>query len=81
MVHSSHMERREAWSASPGVFLCIKGVLMQQSFLFNAGSLIVAKDATQQNVQLLVLVTLLGQGIGLRVFLPRWGKGEAGAEL
>jgi monovalent cation:H+ antiporter, CPA1 family len=25
-----------------------------------------------------VLVTLLGQGIGLRVLLPRWGKGEAG---
>jgi CPA1 family monovalent cation:H+ antiporter len=25
-----------------------------------------------------VLVTLLGQGIGLRVLLPRWGKGETG---
>jgi CPA1 family monovalent cation:H+ antiporter len=25
-----------------------------------------------------VLVTLLGQGIGLRILLPRWGKGETG---
>lgn len=25
-----------------------------------------------------VLVTLPGQGIGLRILLPRWGKGETG---
>ena len=43
---------------------------MQQSFLFNAGSLIVAKDATQQNVQLLVLVTLLVQL--QETFCARW---------
>jgi CPA1 family monovalent cation:H+ antiporter len=66
-------ERREGWSASPGVFLCIKGVFMQQPFSLSFVTLLAAGDDTRQNVQLLVLllaVTLVVALISRPLRLP-----------
>jgi CPA1 family monovalent cation:H+ antiporter len=52
-------ERREVWSARPGVFVCVKGVFMQHSFSLSLVNLLAAGDDTRQNVQLLVLLLLV----------------------
>jgi len=59
------MERREAWSASPGVFLCAKGVFMLHAFFLPMASLFATGDETQQNVQLLVLLLVITLAVAL----------------